>query len=114
MAGYSLDVRTSSCHATQLTVLQDLDKHLDNLRAQLEFLNKSLDATDHNAPDWVATDLVSLRNKSGRLQDEMKRFRDQLESEGLATKKVHSARLHNSPHAHSCRSRSATRASAAA
>jgi hypothetical protein len=114
MAGYSLDVRTSSYHATQLTILQDLDKHLDNLRAQLEFLNKSLDATDHNAPDWVATDLLSLRNKSGRLQDEMKRFRDQLESEGLATKKVYHARLHNSPHAHSCRSRSTTRVSAAA
>lgn len=54
----------------------------------MQFLNEGLDATDHNAPDWLATDLLSLRNKSGRLQDEMKRFRDQLESEGLATKKV--------------------------
>jgi hypothetical protein len=54
----------------------------------LQFLNEGLDATDHNAPDWLATDLLSLRNKSGRLQDDMKRFRDQLESEGLATKKV--------------------------
>jgi hypothetical protein len=36
----------------------------------------------------LATDLLSLRNKSGRLQDDMKRFRDQLESEGLASKKV--------------------------
>jgi hypothetical protein len=95
-------------------MFQELDKYLDNLRAQLEFLNKSLDATDHNAPDWLATDLVSLRNKSGRLQDEMKRFRDQLESEGLATKKVHGARLHNHLHTHSCRSRSKTRASVSA
>lgn len=54
----------------------------------MQFLNEGLDATDHNAPDWLATDLLSLRNKSGRLQDDMKRFRDQLESEGLATKKV--------------------------
>jgi hypothetical protein len=51
------------------------------------FLNETLDATDHNAPDWLATDLISLRNKSGRLQDDMKRFRDQLEDEGLAEKK---------------------------
>jgi hypothetical protein len=54
----------------------------------LLFLNESLDATDHNAPDWLATDLISLRNKSGRLQDTMKQFRDQLESEGLAEKKA--------------------------
>jgi hypothetical protein len=54
----------------------------------LQFLNEGLDATDHNAPDWLATDLISLRNKSGRLQDEMKRFRDQLQSEGLAVKRV--------------------------
>lgn len=51
-------------------------------------MNEGLDATDHNAPDWLATDLLSLRNRSGRLQDDMKRFRDQLESEGLVTKKV--------------------------
>jgi hypothetical protein len=55
----------------------------------LQFLNEGLDATDHNAPDWLATDLISLRNKSGRLQDDMKRFRDKLQSEGLAVKKVH-------------------------
>lgn len=68
--------------------LQDFDRHIENLRAQLQFLNEGLDATDHNAPDWLATDLISLRNKSGRLQDDMKRFRDQLQSEGLAVKKV--------------------------
>jgi hypothetical protein len=67
---------------------QDFDRHIENLRAQLQFLNEGLDATDHNAPDWLATDLISLRNKSGRLQDDMKRFRDQLQSEGLAVKKV--------------------------
>ncbi|KAL1647624.1 hypothetical protein SLS61_007254 [Didymella pomorum] len=71
--------------------LDDLDRHIENLRAQLQFLNEGLDATDHNAPDWLATDLLSLRNKSGRLQDDMKRFRDQLESEGLATKKTKTA-----------------------
>ncbi|KAL7778024.1 hypothetical protein CFE70_004698 [Pyrenophora teres f. teres 0-1] len=68
--------------------LEDFDKHIENLRAQLSFLNETLDGTDHNAPDWLATDLISLRNKSGRLQDDMKRFRDQLESEGLAEKKT--------------------------
>ncbi|EDU43064.1 hypothetical protein PtrSN002B_010026 [Pyrenophora tritici-repentis] len=68
--------------------LEDFDKHIENLRAQLSFLNETLDGTDHNAPDWLATDLISLRNKSGRLHDDMKRFRDQLESEGLAEKKT--------------------------
>ncbi|KAF2628473.1 hypothetical protein BU25DRAFT_457787 [Macroventuria anomochaeta] len=71
--------------------LDDLDRHIENLRTQLQFLNEGLDATDHNAPDWLATDLLSLRNKSGRLQDDMKRFRDQLESEGLVTKKAKNA-----------------------
>ncbi|KAH6625380.1 hypothetical protein C7974DRAFT_434492 [Boeremia exigua] len=71
--------------------LDDLDRHIDNLRAQLQYLNEGLDATDHNAPDWLAADLLSLRNKSGRLQDDMKRFRDQLETEGLATKKAKNA-----------------------
>ena len=76
-------------------MFQDLDKHIENLRAQLHFLNEGLDATDHNAPDWLATDLLSLRNKSGRLRDDMNRFRDQLESEGLAAKKVHGVVLRN-------------------
>ncbi|KAJ4376233.1 hypothetical protein N0V83_001516 [Neocucurbitaria cava] len=67
--------------------LEDFDKHIEALRTQLQFLNESLEATDHHAPDWLATDLISLRNKSGRLQDDMKRFRDQLDSEGLAVKK---------------------------
>ncbi|KAJ4325717.1 hypothetical protein N0V94_000476 [Neodidymelliopsis sp. IMI 364377] len=71
--------------------LDDLDKHIENLRAQLQFLNEGLDATDHNAPDWLATDLLSLRNKSGRLQDDMKRFRDQLETEGLTNKRTKNA-----------------------
>jgi hypothetical protein len=75
-------------HPTHATA-QDFDYHIENLRAQLQFLNKGLDATDHNAPDWLATDLISLRNKSGRLQDDMKRFRDQLQSEGHVAKKVH-------------------------
>ncbi|KAH7386004.1 hypothetical protein BKA66DRAFT_461301 [Pyrenochaeta sp. MPI-SDFR-AT-0127] len=67
--------------------LEDFDRHIESLRAQLQFLNETLKATDHNAPDWLATDLISLRNKSGRLQDDMKRFRDQLDSEGVAEKK---------------------------
>ncbi|KAF2251202.1 hypothetical protein BU26DRAFT_549751 [Trematosphaeria pertusa] len=68
--------------------LEALDRHIENLRSQLQFLNETLDATDHNAPDWLATNLVSLRNKSGRLQDDMQRFRDQIESEGLGVKKT--------------------------
>lgn len=75
---------------------QDFDQHINNLRDQLLFLNETLEGTDHNAPDWLATDLISLRNKSGRLHDDMKRFRDQLESEGLAEKKVRArAHAHN-------------------
>ena len=69
-------------------LLQDFDTHIENLRSQLRFLNETLDATDHNAPDWLATDLISLRNRSGRLQDDMQRFRDQLETEGLGARKV--------------------------
>jgi hypothetical protein len=78
------------------------------LRAQLQFLNQGLDATDHNAPDWLATDLLALRNKSGRLQDDMKRFRDQLESEGLATKKVRQLARHRATKAHVYRPRQPT------
>ncbi|KAF2851809.1 hypothetical protein T440DRAFT_394297 [Plenodomus tracheiphilus IPT5] len=68
--------------------IQDFDRHIENLRSQLQFLNETLEGTDHNAPDWLATDLLSLRNKSGRLHDDMKRFRDQLDNEGLAEKKA--------------------------
>jgi hypothetical protein len=68
--------------------VQDFDRHIENLGSQLRFLNEALEATDHKAPDWLATDLVSLRNKSGRLQDDMQRFKEQLESEGYTTKKV--------------------------
>jgi hypothetical protein len=68
--------------------LQDFDKHIANLRTQLQFLNGALEVTDHNAPDWLATDLISLRNKSGRLQDDMQRFKDQLESKGYGTRKA--------------------------
>lgn len=68
--------------------LEDFDTHIENLRSQLQFLNETLEGTDHNAPDWLATDLLSLRNKSGRLHDDMKRFRDELDSQGLAEKKA--------------------------
>ncbi|KAH9866974.1 hypothetical protein IAQ61_007564 [Plenodomus lingam] len=68
--------------------LEDFDRHIESLRAQLQFLNESLEGTDHNAPDWLATDLLSLRNKSGRLHDDMKRFRDELDRQGLAEKKA--------------------------
>lgn len=67
---------------------QAFDRHIANLRAQLQYLNEALEATDHNAPDWLATDLLSLRNKSGRLQDDMQRFKEKLEGEGLGTRKV--------------------------
>ncbi|KAL6711428.1 hypothetical protein ACN47E_004362 [Coniothyrium glycines] len=71
--------------------LEHLDHHLYNLRESLKFLNETLEATDHNDPDWLATDLISLRNKSGRLQDDMKRFRDQIETGGLAETKAKSS-----------------------
>lgn len=89
MSTFSLEVcKLSTPVSFQLTICQALDRHIENLRSQLQFLNETLDATDHNAPDWLATNLVSLRNKSGRLQDDMQRFRDQIESEGLGVKKV--------------------------
>jgi hypothetical protein len=78
---------------TTHTLHQDIDKHIDHLGAQLQFLKQGLDATDHNAPEWLGKDLLSLRNQSGKLRDDMKRFRDQLQSEGLAVKKVRSLSL---------------------
>jgi len=77
--------------------VQEFDQHIENLRSQLRFLNETLEATDHNTPDWLATDLISLRNKSGRLQDDMQRFRDQLEREGLGKRTVNSVSLSPSP-----------------
>ncbi|KAF2709940.1 hypothetical protein K504DRAFT_466389 [Pleomassaria siparia CBS 279.74] len=73
--------------------LEDFDKHIQSLQSQVAFLTSAFDATDHNAPDWLATDLIALRNKSGRLQDDMQKFRDQLESEGLGVKKTSNKRL---------------------
>lgn len=84
-----LEVNKSIPYSKHISLnFQDFDRHINHLRAQLQFLNQTLEGTDHNAPDWLATDLISLRNKSGRLHDDMKRFRDQLESEGVAEKKV--------------------------
>ncbi|KAF2689230.1 hypothetical protein K458DRAFT_290663, partial [Lentithecium fluviatile CBS 122367] len=69
--------------------IQEIERHIDNVRLQLQFFNEALEATDHRSPDWLATELISLRNKSGRLQDDMQRFKEQLESKGL--KKVGSS-----------------------
>lgn len=68
--------------------LDEMDQHMVNLRSTLQFFSEALERTDHNSPDWLAPELISLRNQSGRLQEGMKRFRDQTVSEGLAEKKV--------------------------
>ncbi|KAK3209633.1 hypothetical protein GRF29_44g213973 [Pseudopithomyces chartarum] len=68
--------------------LDDLDQHMANLRSTLRFFTDSLERTDHNSPDWLAPDLISLRNQSGRLQESMQNFRAQLLTTGLAEKKV--------------------------
>ncbi|KAF1972488.1 hypothetical protein BU23DRAFT_534774 [Bimuria novae-zelandiae CBS 107.79] len=72
--------------------LDEIDQHMANLRSTLRFFSEALDRTDHNSPDWLATDLVSLRNQSGRLQDGMQRFREQLVSVGLAAQKTPKSR----------------------
>ena len=68
--------------------LDDIDTHLANLRSTLRFFTEALEHTDHNSPDWLATDLLSLRNSSGRLQDGLQQFREHVLAEGLAEKKV--------------------------
>lgn len=68
--------------------LDDIDAHIANLRSTLRFFTEALENTDHNSPEWLATDLLSLRNSSGRLQDGMQRFREQLLAGGLTEKKV--------------------------
>ncbi|CAI6332763.1 unnamed protein product [Periconia digitata] len=84
----------SSPHATMPQFsLDDFDKHIASLQSQLRSLNSALEATDHNSPEWLATDLISLRNKSGRLQDDMQQFRERLESEGLGVRKESNKRL---------------------
>lgn len=68
--------------------LDEIEQHMANIRSTLRFFSESLERTDHNSPDWLATDLLSLRNQSGRLQDSMQKFTDQLQAEGLTERKV--------------------------
>ncbi|OAG09446.1 uncharacterized protein CC84DRAFT_1067352, partial [Paraphaeosphaeria sporulosa] len=67
--------------------LDEIDQHMANLRSTLRLFSEALERTDHNSPDWLATDLLSLRNQTGRLTDGMQKFADQLQAEGLAERK---------------------------
>jgi hypothetical protein len=67
--------------------LDEIDQHMANLRSTLRFFSDALEKTDHNSPEWLATDLLSLRNQTGRLTDGMQKFADQLQAEGLAERK---------------------------
>lgn len=67
--------------------LDEIDQHMANLRSTLRLFSEALEQTDHNSPDWLATDLLSLRNQTGRLTDGMQKFADQLQAEGLAERK---------------------------
>ncbi|KAF2451840.1 hypothetical protein P171DRAFT_12643 [Karstenula rhodostoma CBS 690.94] len=67
--------------------LDEIDQHMANFRSTLRFFSEALERTDHNSPDWLATDLLSLRNQTGRLKDGMQNFADQLQAEGLAERK---------------------------
>jgi hypothetical protein len=67
--------------------LDEIDQHMANLRSTLRLFSEALEKTDHNSPDWLATDLLSLRNQTGRLTDGMQKFADQLQAEGLAERK---------------------------
>lgn len=60
---------------------------MTNLRSTLRFFSEALEQTNHNSPEWLATDLLSLRNQTGRLTDGMQKFADQLQAEGLAERK---------------------------
>ncbi|KAF2269902.1 hypothetical protein CC78DRAFT_564573 [Lojkania enalia] len=73
--------------------LEEFDKHVENLRSQLTFLTSALNATDRNAPDWAAGDLLALRNGTSRLQDDMCRFRSRIMEEEVATLKPSNKRL---------------------
>ncbi|KAJ4351159.1 uncharacterized protein N0V89_006498 [Didymosphaeria variabile] len=72
--------------------LDEIDQHMANLRSTLRFFSEALERTDHNSPDWLATDLISLRNQTGRLQDGMQKFTDQLQAGGLAERKASNKR----------------------
>ncbi|KAF9739061.1 hypothetical protein PMIN06_005310 [Paraphaeosphaeria minitans] len=67
--------------------LDEVDQHMANLRSTLRLFSEALERTDHKSPDWLATDLLSLRNQTGRLTDGMQKFADQLQAEGLAERK---------------------------
>lgn len=72
--------------------MQDLDKHIANLQAQLTSLAETLDATEPNDPEWLATDLITLKGSTNMLVDNMRRFRKRAVNEGLGVraKKVYS------------------------
>ncbi|KAF2122901.1 hypothetical protein BDV96DRAFT_639455 [Lophiotrema nucula] len=66
---------------------EDLDTHISQLQSQLSFLAAALHSTDHTTPEWITTDLVGLRNATGRLRDGMRGFQTKLDAEGVRTRK---------------------------
>ncbi|KAF2740169.1 hypothetical protein EJ04DRAFT_572466 [Polyplosphaeria fusca] len=83
---------------------ESFDKHIANLQSQLKFVAAALNSTDHNAPDWVATDLLGLRNSTSRLKDDMDRVKRKFEEDGVTIGKASSSKrlslkgsMHSSP-----------------
>ncbi|KAH7132636.1 hypothetical protein B0J11DRAFT_522180 [Dendryphion nanum] len=66
--------------------ITDLDSHIANLQSQLTFLASALDATDHTDPEWLASDLITLKGKTSMLSDDMRRVRKRMANEGVRVK----------------------------
>ncbi|KAF2015030.1 hypothetical protein BU24DRAFT_493509 [Aaosphaeria arxii CBS 175.79] len=68
-----------------------LESHIASLQSTLSFLTSALDDLDSSGPhetsdrdpEWLATDLISLKGKTGMLVDEMRRVRKRMVSEGV-------------------------------
>ncbi|KAF2746205.1 hypothetical protein M011DRAFT_487357 [Sporormia fimetaria CBS 119925] len=73
------------------------DTHLRNLQSQLAFLTTTLSNTTHEDPEWLATDLIALKGKTGMLVDEMSRFRRRARAAGFVAR----SRIRDSNHSNS-------------
>jgi hypothetical protein len=78
-----------------------LDTHISNLQSQLRFFTASLasldasaseaeadDATDaERDPEWLVTELIALKGRTGMLVDDLRRVRKRCLSKGLGSRK---------------------------
>ncbi|KAF2658609.1 hypothetical protein K491DRAFT_689913 [Lophiostoma macrostomum CBS 122681] len=63
--------------------IDTLEARISSLQSQLEFFASALDDTNSEDPEWLATDLISLKGKTSMLVDEMRRVRKRMVGEGV-------------------------------